>query len=108
MNDKELREAIKKLIPRTMCTGDCDGNGTYTEEDSDGQPYPSQCEYCYVVRFPAIDALITLFREQEAKHQEIYSWLLGENGIFPISEAGRRYNWRDELKKRISELTKKG
>lgn len=44
--------------------------------------------------------------EANAKHDEIYKWLLGESGDFPLSEPGKRYNWRTELRRRLAELNK--
>lgn len=49
---------ILKQIPQAHCTDDCDGNGTYSDTDMNGEQVPAQCEYCYVVRFPAVDAIL--------------------------------------------------
>lgn len=46
-----------------------------------------------------IDAL----RAENEKHQEIFSWLLGENGEFPESTPGKRYGFRTELRKRLAQ-----
>lgn len=37
-------------------------------------------------------------------HKEIFSWLMGETGSFPPSEAGKRYAFRSELRKRLAML----
>lgn len=44
---------------------------------------------------------------EEKKYNEIFSWLLGENGDFPVSVPGNRYNFRTELRQRIADLQKK-
>ena len=49
----------------------------------------------------SITAYIT---KREQKYQEIFTWLLGENGEFPESEKGKRYNWRPELRNRLKAL----
>jgi hypothetical protein len=38
------------------------------------------------------------------KYDPIFKWLLGENGDFPESEQGKRYNFRTELRKRLQLL----
>lgn len=42
------------------------------------------------------------------KHEDIYKWLLGEAGDFPVSEPGKRYGWRIELRQRLAHLKEKG
>lgn len=42
-------------------------------------------------------------RAENEKHQEIFSWLLGENGEFPESTPGKRYGFRTELRKRLAQ-----
>lgn len=39
----------------------------------------------------------------ECNHEPIFKWLLGEEGHFPEYEHNKRYNWRTELRKRLSE-----
>lgn len=51
-----------------------------------------------------IDAIMLIVEEVEQQYDDIFSWLLGENGDFPISEKGKRYNWRSELRQRLSTL----
>lgn len=42
----------------------------------------------------------------DAKHNEIYKWLLGEAGDFPGKYIGGKYIWRKELRERIAEIEK--
>lgn len=41
----------------------------------------------------------------EKTYDHIFKWLLGENGDFPESEPGKRYNFRTELRKRLQLLS---
>ena len=43
-------------------------------------------------------------REEQEKYANVFNWLLGEDGDFPPSEPGRRYNWRGELKTRLATI----
>lgn len=36
--------------------------------------------------------------------EPIFKWLLGESGDFPVSEKGKRYNWRAELRSKLKRL----
>lgn len=43
-------------------------------------------------------------KEIDRQYDDIFKWLLGENGDFLQSEPGKRYNWRSELRKRLQAL----
>ena len=66
-SNTELRDKILALVPQTACEFGCDGNGTYSDTDMDGEQVAAQCEYCYVVRFPTVDALYQLVVESRIK-----------------------------------------
>lgn len=68
--DSELRQELATLAPKTYCQPGCDGLGTYPEADSDGDPVPAQCQYCYEVRLPVIDKLQDLIRQREAEAEK--------------------------------------
>lgn len=55
-NTEELPEAIERFL-RFNCPNSCDGNGTYTEMDSDGDPEPAQCQWCFEFGMPAREAI---------------------------------------------------
>ena len=61
---EDFDKTLHKLIPQTMCPNSCDGYGTYATADAEGDPEPNQCQYCYEVRFPAIDALKQEIRKE--------------------------------------------
>ena len=42
--------------------------------------------------------------DQDKKYDSISQWLLGLNGDFPSPEKGKRFNWRSELRDRLSTL----
>jgi len=65
--NQELRDKIIALVPQTACEFGCDGNGTYSDNDMDGEQVAAQCEYCYVVRFPTVDSLYQLVVESQIK-----------------------------------------
>ena len=76
LDDKALREAILKLTPQTHCEFGCDGDGTYSDTDMNGEQVPAQYEYCYVVRFPIVDSLVALVKEQQ---QTWADHIIGDN-----------------------------
>ncbi len=53
------------------------------------------------------DEVIAL-REQVDRQKAVFQWLLGEDGDFPQSEPGHRYNWRIELRKRLAAIEGEG
>jgi hypothetical protein len=56
-SNEELRAKIDELIPCIQC----DGSGAYAVDDGYGEPEAEQCQYCYELRFPAIDKIMSLF-----------------------------------------------
>lgn len=53
-------------------------------------------------QFPeAVASLEALIHRVEAEHIEIYRWLLGQSGHFPVTEPYKRYAWRTELRERL-------
>ena len=47
----------------------CDNQGTIIGTDSDGDPCPEQCEYCYRERFPFQDELTKALTEYGAERE---------------------------------------
>lgn len=45
-------EQIERIL-RFNCPASCDGNGTYAEDDGEGNPEPAQCQWCYEYGMPA-------------------------------------------------------
>ena len=50
--DEELREQINKLLPCVQC----DGSGAVRTGEDDWE----QCQFCYQLRFPAVDSVLQL------------------------------------------------
>lgn len=60
----QWRTQISDLIP---CLDSwCNKNGT-TMNGSAEEPEPAQCQYCYEVRFPAIDSILALLATVQAE-----------------------------------------
>lgn len=57
-HDTELLEGVAKEVTMLYkCpTTNCDGYGTIANQISDTEWEPQQCQYCYEVRFPLIEA----------------------------------------------------
>ena len=92
---ESLRGQFLKLVSQEHCQPCCDGNGTYPESDVDGQPYPAQCEYCYLVRFAAADNFMHLIEQDRertkatAGFEELNSLLKEWYGIPGTDEINR-------------------
>lgn len=43
----------------------------------------------------------------ECKHESIFKWLLGEEGNFPLSEPGKRYNFHTELREKLKAISER-
>lgn len=70
-----VREFGEKLIGnmyqtfmRDYCPESCNGFGTYSERDSEGDPEPAQCQWCDEQRLPILNKLRTAI--QEAMEEE--------------------------------------
>jgi hypothetical protein len=46
-------------------------------------------------------------RECDAKYEPIFRWLFGEEGDFPESKPGHRYNWRKQLREKLAAIVGK-
>ena len=57
--DNELRDKIDKLVPCIQCDG---SGGIQISEDE-----AEQCQYCWTLRFPAVDAIYQLVVESRIK-----------------------------------------
>ena len=95
-DQSDLRKAMQRLVPQTNCPESCDGYGTYVGgADEDGDPEPAQCQYCYEVRLPLIDAILSLVAAEVTKAR--------------IDELGKAYDHRNNMHwwygDRLAELT---
>ena len=73
-NIKDLLETkLEGLLPRTNCPASCDGFGTYAEMDSEGDPEPAQCQWCYEVVMPLREAILKLVREE--RENAVKDWI---------------------------------
>lgn len=48
---------------RDYCPESCNGFGTYSERDSEGDPEPAQCQWCDEQRLPILNKLRTAIQE---------------------------------------------
>lgn len=51
-----------------------------------------------------LGSTLSSLRAEHDAHASIFRWLLGEEGEFPESLPGRRYNFRTELRARLKSL----
>ena len=65
--NKEQEEKFDKLLPCVM--SGCSNDGIIPEQDGEGDWQPSQCEYCYKVRFPVKDFINKLLKEEREEIQ---------------------------------------
>lgn len=67
-----------------------------------------QDNYRYATTLDKINLVLAyadeIRRECAGKYESIFKWLLGEDGDFPESVPGHRYNWRGELRIRLAAI----
>ena len=69
---KNTREKMKKEFDKLFpcIEAGCNNDGTIPEQDREGDWQPSQCEYCFKIRFPLfewIESLLEKEREEVVK-----------------------------------------
>lgn len=69
--DSSVDNWIEEVLPRTHCPPSCDGYGTYAETDSEGDPEPAQCQWCYEVVMPLRDKIKALISEHYIPKSEV-------------------------------------
>ena len=58
--EQSIKEAQEEFMKSFKCIqNNCDGNGTISALDDEGDLVPEQCQYCDQVRFPARDSIAT-------------------------------------------------
>ena len=64
MKTPRIEETVEEYAETHPCISKCcDGGGTLTVQNVDGEPEQEQCEYCYRQRFPDLAWLRTALTE---------------------------------------------
>lgn len=70
--------------------------------------YQGIADYDYATAKQAlIDWYNKSLSKRDEQYGEIFRWLFGEEGDFPASEVGKRYNWRPVLRQKLASLNQK-
>lgn len=97
---QEIEQIIRKNLPEER-------NGKLLE-DKEWQPRVDDYQFGFNDRLAQINTSLIadeVRKVVEKTYDPIFKWLLGENGDFPESEPGKRYNFRTELRKRLQLLS---
>ena len=79
---KNTREKMKKEFDKLFpcIEAGCNNDGTIPEQDREGDWQPSQCEYCFKIRFPLFEWIEHLLdKEMEAVLDEVDKKVIGKN-----------------------------
>ena len=70
---KTTREKMKKEFDKLFpcIEAGCNNDGTIPEQDREGDWQPSQCEYCYKIRFPLFEWITTNFQPRHQLLEEL-------------------------------------